>query len=193
MNICTKLRTLCSQFYNKIFITKFKICVLGLKGSSKSSIINSVFRDAKIKQSKGVNTLEYLYNGVTYSVYDVKGDHKYRKLWDCLYRKCDVLIYCVDLSEKKEEWDKSKFELKQLLHRNSRKMKNMLVLGTKNDKGRAMDINDMIYHLGLKSYIDIEIACFSVSAKEKTNIELVQPWLYEQYQIKHKKERLNIF
>jgi ADP-ribosylation factor-like protein 8 len=193
--ICDRIKSLFSDFYKKLFITEFRILVLGLNGSSKSSLIDTVFKDRYIKHSsnKEVTVNECISDGIKFLVYDIKGDRKYRRKWDYMYRKCDVLLYCVDLSAIQEVWEESKYELQQLLCRNSRKKKNMLVLGTKNDKGRAKEVYDMIITLGLVSIIDIEIACISVSAKESTNVELVMPWLIEQYQIKHMNSKLKLF
>lgn len=193
--LCERIQTIFSDFYKKLFITEFRILVLGLNGSSKSSIIDSVFEDRYIKHTsnKDVTVNEYIGDDIKFLVYDIKGDRKNRRKWDYMYRKCDVLLYCVDLSAKQEFWEESKYELQQLLRRNSRKKKNMLVLGTKNDKGHAKEISDMIIKLGLASIIDIEIACISVSAKESTNIDLVKPWLIEQYQIKLRNSKLKLF
>lgn len=189
--ICEKFRNFLTDFYRKLFITEFRILVLGLNGSSKSSVIDNVFTGRNIKHN---STKELtISDDIKFLVYDIKGDRKYRRKWDYLYRKCDVLMYCVDLSATQEVWEESKYELQQLLRRNSRKRKNMLVLGTKNDKGRAKEISDMIITLGLVSLIDIEIACISVSAKESTNLDLVKPWLVEQYQIKHRNSKLKLF
>ncbi|RVE41948.1 hypothetical protein evm_013402 [Chilo suppressalis] len=82
-------------------------------------------------------------------------------------KKCDVLLYCVDLTWKDETWLKAKEELRSLLYRNIWMKKNLLILGTKNDLEDALECKDMILKLDLLSITDREIACYSVSAKEE--------------------------
>ncbi|EQB60976.1 adp-ribosylation factor-like protein 8a-like protein [Vairimorpha apis BRL 01] len=140
-----------------------------------------------------VKIRSYVSENIKFKVYEIKGDRKYRYKWDKYYRKCDILLFFVDLTASEEIWEESKFELQQLLKRNSRTLKNMLILGTKNDKKEAVECKDLILKLGLLNIPDIEIACFSISAIKNINTNLILPWLIEQYKIKNSKEKLKLF
>ncbi|WUR03532.1 ADP-ribosylation factor-like protein [Vairimorpha necatrix] len=193
MSICSQTKQLLINYYQKLFVPKFRVCVLGLTNSAKSSTISSVFNISNYDNTKEINKVDYKTDNVIFHIYDIKGGRKQRRFWDYFYKRCDVLVYCVDLSASEEVWEESKFELKQLIHRNRRNMKNMLVLGTKNDKGRAMEIGEMIMKLDLTSIFEVEIACFSISTKDNTNISLVEPWLFEQYKIKGTQSAFQLF
>ncbi|EOB12374.1 ADP-ribosylation factor-like protein 8A [Nosema bombycis CQ1] len=90
-------------------------------------------------------------------------------------------------------WLKAKEELRSLLYRNIWMKKNLLILGTKNDIEDALECKDMILKLDLLSITDREIACYSVSAKEGTNIDIIKVWLMDQFDLKYGESKLVLF
>lgn len=193
--ICENFRRTILDYYQKLFITKFRILVLGLNNSSKSTTINSIFNNCHLylQSKEKVIMRSYVFKNINFKMYEIKGDRKYRNKWDKYYRKCDVLLFCVDLAAREEVWEECRFELQQLIKRNSRTLKNMLILGTKNDKENAVECKDVIFKLGLLNLPDLEIACFSISAVKNINTGLILPWIFEQYKIKNSKEKLKLF
>ena len=59
----------------------------------------------------------------------------------------------------------------------------MLVICAKNDLPNSMMCRDAILKLDLVSIVDREVACYSISAKCKTNIDLVYNWITEQTEL----------
>lgn len=58
--------------------------------------------------------------------------------------------------------------------------KNLLILGSKNDLPSSMSCKDIILALDLMAIVDREVACYSISSKNLTNIDLVREWMVEQ-------------
>ena len=63
----------------------------------------------------------------------------------------------------------------------------ILVLGNKRDLPDALDENGLIEKLNLNSIQDREICCYSISCKEKDNIDITLQWL-----ISHSKGGSNV-
>lgn len=76
----------------------------------------------------------------------------------------------------------SKDELHTLIKRQQLAGIPLLVLGNKNDMPGALNADGIIEALDLKSVEEREVACYSVSAKNKNNIDMTMQWL-----IKHAK------
>ena len=53
----------------------------------------------------------------------------------------------------------------------------ILVLGNKRDLPNALDENGLIEKMNLNAIQDREICCYSVSCKEKDNIDITLQWL----------------
>ncbi|KAF9764509.1 ADP-ribosylation factor-like protein 8 [Nosema granulosis] len=193
--ICSKIKNIFKYLYTKFFVTKFKVLVLGLSRTTKSCLVPAIFENVypTKKYKSKIKTTEYREGNVCYVVYDIPGSRKFRIKWDYYYRRCDVLLYCVDLTWPDEMWERAKEELRSLLYRNIWMKKNLLVLGTKNDLEEALECKDMILKLDLLSITDREIACYSVSAKEGTNVDIIKPWLMDQFDLKYGESKLVLY
>ena len=53
----------------------------------------------------------------------------------------------------------------------------LLVLGNKNDLPDCLTEKELIDILGLKNIKDRKVACYSISAKNMTNLDVVLTWL----------------
>lgn len=56
----------------------------------------------------------------------------------------------------------------------------LLVLGNKNDLDGALTEEEIIEELELRRVQNRQVACFSVSAKNQTNLDITVQWLSEQ-------------
>jgi ADP-ribosylation factor-like protein 8 len=56
----------------------------------------------------------------------------------------------------------------------------LLVLGNKNDLEGALTEEEIIEELSLRRILNRQVACFSVSAKNQTNLNITIDWLGEQ-------------
>lgn len=192
---CKKIKERLMSLYNKFFVIRFKVVVLGLEDSGKSAVVPCIFENGLKYMGKQKDAQVYEYNegNAVYIIYDVSGKRASRTKWDYFYRKCDVLLYCVDSSGNSRNWRKSREELKSMLYRNVWMKKNLLVLGTKNDKESSKACKDIILDLDLLNINDREISCFSVSASQKTNTEYIKPWIVDQCKFLKERSGFKIF
>ena len=53
----------------------------------------------------------------------------------------------------------------------------LLVLGNKNDLPENIGVDDLIASMQLQLITNREVSCYSISAKEETNLDAVLQWL----------------
>ncbi|KAM0687532.1 hypothetical protein COBT_001225, partial [Conglomerata obtusa] len=164
------------------FVQKCRILFIGLDKSGKTSIISAIFEDKfeKKKSTPRVAITKYDQDAYTFFCYDIPGSMDQRGKWDHYYKKCDLLIFVLDSTANEEQVKESKDELQGLLYRNTWLQRSLLVLCTKNDEENAMSCKDAIINLDLTALQTNDVSCFSVSAKNRTNINLIKDWLDEQ-------------
>ena len=76
-----------------------------------------------------------------------------------------------------EKLEASRNELFQLLDKPQLESIPVLVLGNKKDLPMALDEKQLIERMNLNSIQNREICCYSISCKEKMNIEITLQWL----------------
>ncbi|NXP29737.1 ARL8A protein, partial [Scytalopus superciliaris] len=91
--------------------------------------------------------------------------------------------YMVDAADQ-EKIEASKNELHNLLDKPQLQGIPVLVLGNKRDLPGALDEKELIEKMNLSAIQDREICCYSISCKEKDNIDITLQWL-----IQHSKSR----
>lgn len=82
----------------------------------------------------------------------------------------------VDASDM-EKIEASRNELHNLLEKPQLQGIPVLVLGNKRDLPNALDENGLIEKMNLDAITDREICCYSISCKEKDNIDITLQWL----------------
>lgn len=182
LGICRKLKEKIVGIYSRIFSVRFRVVVLGSEGSGKSAVVLRTFGNELryVGTQRDAQVYECSEKEVIYEVYDVSGKRTSKAKWDYFYRRCDVLVYCVDSCWAPEEWERAQEELRSMLYRNIWTKRSMLVLGTKNDRKGAVGCKDIILNLDLLGVTDREVSCFSVSAEEDVNIGCIKSWLGDQ-------------
>ncbi|ADM11551.1 uncharacterized protein Eint_051040 [Encephalitozoon intestinalis ATCC 50506] len=167
------------DMYDRIFVVRMRVAVIGPEKSGKSSIVMKMFGDGLRYQGKQNDAEVYKYDEdyMSYVVYDLKGKKNTRRKWDYFHGMCDVILYCVDSSGDEEEWGEAREKLKSMVYRNLRSKKNILVLGTKNERGNALECIEIVLKLDLLDIEGREVACFSVSAEKNVNVECIKTWL----------------
>lgn len=53
----------------------------------------------------------------------------------------------------------------------------LLVLGNKSDLPDAISVDELILSMNLEEITNREVSCYSISAKEETNLDAVLQWL----------------
>lgn len=79
----------------------------------------------------------------------------------------------------RDNLDAAASELHQLMEKPQLQGIPVLVLGNKNDLPNALDHDGMRDRLNLESIHDRDVACYSISCKNKTNIDVVLQWLQQ--------------
>ncbi|KAG0436744.1 ADP-ribosylation factor-like protein 8 [Dictyocoela muelleri] len=181
-NFCAGILNKLKKLYQTYFYKKLKIAFIGPKNSGKSTMIYSLFDGnfCENVNSVEVRVSKHILGKVDITIYDIPGSEEMRSKWDHYFKKTDVIVFIVDSECTEEELHRAKEDLHSLLYRNMWMKKNVLVLGTKNDLSAARMCKDIILSLDLFSIVDREIACFSVSAKNMSNIDLIKEWIIDQ-------------
>lgn len=182
MLVCKRLCSKIHEVYKNIFLKKLSILFIGIRSSGKSSIVKAIF-EGKYDDTPPPHRSKvrrYVSRGIEFSIYDIPGGRESVNRWNYFYKKCDIVAFVFDSGSTPKECESAKSELHNLLYRNMWEKKSLLVLGTKNDKPKAMDCKDIILTLDLARIYDREVACYSVSAKNLVNVDLIIPWLVDQ-------------
>ncbi|XP_030077519.1 ADP-ribosylation factor-like protein 8A [Microcaecilia unicolor] len=116
-------------------------------------------------------------------LWDIGGQPRFRSMWERYCRGVSAIIYMVDAADQ-EKIEASKNELHNLLDKPQLQGIPVLVLGNKRDLPGALDEKELIEKMNLSAIQDREICCYSISCKEKDNIDITLQWL-----IQHSKSR----
>lgn len=181
-SLCARIKFFFGQIHDFLFLKTLKIAFIGPHGAGKTSFVSPLFSN-KFLIEMGSSAIRYQktrLENIKLIVYDIPGKSDSEAKWDHYYKKVDLVIFFIDSTSSDEECKKAKESLKGLLYRNMWLKKNLLILGTKNDLKNAMACRDLILKLDLLEIVDREVACYSVSSKTLTNIDLVREWLIDQ-------------
>ena len=120
--------------------------------------------------------------------------NRFRSMWERYCRGVNAIVYMVDAADPdkieasrliiKNDCDTAdtnmiifRNELHNLLERPQLAGIPILVLGNKRDLPGALDENGLIEKMNLNAIQDREIYCYSISCKEKDNIDITLQWL----------------
>uniref|UniRef100_K7FXM5 ARF like GTPase 8A n=1 Tax=Pelodiscus sinensis TaxID=13735 RepID=K7FXM5_PELSI len=131
----------------------------------------------------GFNMRKITKGNVTIKLWDIGGQPRFRSMWERYCRGVSAIVYMVDAADQ-EKIEASKNELHNLLDKPQLQGIPVLVLGNKRDLAGALDEKDLIEMMNLSAIQDREICCYSISCKEKDNIDITLQWL-----IQHSKSR----
>lgn len=120
---------------------------------------------------------------VTIKIWDIGGQPRFRSMWERYCRGVNAIVYMIDAADR-EKIEASRNELHNLLDKPQLQGIPVLVLGNKRDLPNALDEKQLIEKMNLSAIQDREICCYSISCKEKDNIDITLQWL-----IQHSKSR----
>ncbi|KRH93131.1 GTP-binding ADP-ribosylation factor-like protein [Pseudoloma neurophilia] len=181
-SICDRISFFYTQIHDYFFLKTLKVAFIGPAGSGKSSFVSPLFSNKYLSEmgSSEIRCQKTRLQNLKLIVYDIPGTGDFEAKWDHYYKKVDAIVFFIDSTASEEECKRAKDSLQGLLYRNMWLKKNLLILGTKNDLNEAMPCRELILRLNLLEIVDREVACYSVSAKTLTNIDLVEEWLIDQ-------------
>lgn len=156
-----------------------EIAVLGLANAGKSSfvqVINTGTFEENMIPTVGFNMHKVQRGKVTIKVWDMGGQKKFRDLWERYCRGVEVIVFVVD-SDDPKNFPLAHKSLKHLLSRPSLAHIPLLVLLNKNDLRTAIKPEDIVAQLELNQIRDRDVAYYSISCKNITNIGNVLEWI----------------
>ncbi|KAB1258912.1 ADP-ribosylation factor-like protein 8A [Camelus dromedarius] len=177
-----------------------EVTLVGLQYSAKTTFVNVIasgqFNEDMIP-TVGFNMRKITKGNVTIKLWDIGGQPRFRSMWERYCRGVSAIVcgvnvlvptllsprYMVDAADQ-EKIEASKNELHNLLDKPQLQGIPVLVLGNKRDLPGALDEKELIEKMNLSAIQDREICCYSISCKEKDNIDITLQWL-----IQHSKSR----
>ncbi|OZJ06223.1 hypothetical protein BZG36_00766 [Bifiguratus adelaidae] len=124
----------------------------------------------------GFNMRKVVKGNVTMKLWDVGGQPRFRNMWERYCRGVNAIVFVVDAADH-DKIEAAKTELKALLDKPQLAGIPVLVLGNKNDLPGCMGVNELIEQMNLKAIANREVSCYSISAKNSVNIDLMIQWL----------------
>jgi small GTP-binding protein len=129
-----------------------KIVMVGLDAAGKTTVLYNLRLGEVVTTVPtigfNVETLEH--RNVTFTVWDIGGQEKIRKLWRHYYQGTTGVIYIVDSSDRERSED-ARAELFNVLQADEMRDVVLLVLANKQDLPNALTSSDVAEKLGLNS------------------------------------------
>uniref|UniRef100_F6HSZ1 ADP-ribosylation factor n=1 Tax=Vitis vinifera TaxID=29760 RepID=F6HSZ1_VITVI len=131
---------------------EMRILMVGLDAAGKTTILY------KLKLGEIVTTIPTIgfnvetveYKNVSFTVWDVGGQHKIRPLWRHYFQNTQGLIFVVD-SNDRERILEAKDELHRMLSEDELRDATLLVFANKQDLPNAMSVSEITDKMGLHS------------------------------------------
>jgi len=158
---------------------ELELTLVGLQYSGKTTFVTVIasgqFSEDMIP-TVGFNMRKVTKGNVSIKIWDIGGQPRFRSMWEKYCRGVNAIIYMVDAADH-SKLEASRTELHNLLSKPQLDGIPVLVLGNKKDLPGALDEKQLIEQLDLESIKDREICCYSISCKDKTNIDITLQWL----------------
>ncbi|EKF31450.1 ADP-ribosylation factor family, putative [Trypanosoma cruzi marinkellei] len=162
---------------------EMEVTLVGLQGAGKTTFLAAITDGTESVQlhdtipTIGLNTRKVTRGNVCIKVWDIGGQPRFRGMWERYCRGVQSIVFVVDASDS-SSFEEARRSLHDLLGRPSLYGIPLLVLANKNDLEGACSAETLISELYLlKLAADRETACYSVSAKNYTNIDVTLKWL----------------
>jgi len=170
-----------SWFSSLFFSKSAEISIVGLQASGKTSFVNALGLgqwSEDVVPTVAFNLRKVKRNNITFKIWDVAGQPKFRTMWDRYCRGVDAIVFVVDAHDR-EKLPTARFELHSLLDKPELAGVPLLVLGNKNDLPDYMPVEELIRALDLNTIQDRPVSCYSCSMKSTHNLDIVLKWLAE--------------
>ncbi|KAF9219167.1 P-loop containing nucleoside triphosphate hydrolase protein [Gyrodon lividus] len=163
------------------FAKAAEISVVGLQASGKTSFVNVIGSgqwSEDVVPTVAFNYRKVRKGAVTFKIWDVAGQAKFRSMWERYCHGVDAVVY-VFAPLFQDKFQTARFELHQLLSQPSLTGVPLLVLGNKNDVPNHATVKDLIRELELDKIQGRPVSCYSCSMKSQHNLDIVLRWLAE--------------
>eukprot|EP00128_Syssomonas_multiformis_P002016 Colp12_sorted_trinity150504_noHs@1161 len=172
-------------------ISKKKVNVLcvGLDNSGKTTIINQLKPEKATVQdivpTIGFSVEQFTSNALSFTVFDMSGQGRYRNLWEHYYSDCQAIIFVVDTTDT-IRMVVAKDELERLLNHPEIKKKKIPILffANKMDVPGSISAVDCSHYLALDQIKDRPWHIMASDARTGTGLTEGVNWLSEQLRTK---------
>ncbi|KAI6016463.1 Arl8a protein [Pisolithus microcarpus] len=164
-----------------LFAKAAEVAVVGLQASGKTSFVNVISSgqwSEDVVPTVAFNYRKVRKGAVTFKIWDVAGQPKFRSMWERYCHGMDAIVFIVDSADH-DKFDTARFELHQLLSQPGLTGVPLLVLGNKNDISTHASVKDLIRELELNKIQNRPVSCYSCSMKSRHNLDIVLRWLTE--------------
>uniref|UniRef100_A0A665VJ91 ADP-ribosylation factor-like protein 8A n=1 Tax=Echeneis naucrates TaxID=173247 RepID=A0A665VJ91_ECHNA len=149
-----------------------ELTLVGLQYSGKTTFVNVIasgqFSEDMIP-TVGFNMRKITKGNVTIKLWDIGGQPRFRSMWERYCRGVSAIVYMVDAADP-EKIEASKNELHNLL---DKPQLQGIPVRTSPDQTTSTIVKN------LSAIQDREICCYSISCKEKDNIDITLQWLIQ--------------
>eukprot|EP00817_Percolomonadidae_sp_ATCC50343_P006287 CAMPEP_0117432798 /NCGR_PEP_ID=MMETSP0758-20121206/12232_1 /TAXON_ID=63605 /ORGANISM="Percolomonas cosmopolitus, Strain AE-1 (ATCC 50343)" /LENGTH=161 /DNA_ID=CAMNT_0005222967 /DNA_START=72 /DNA_END=557 /DNA_ORIENTATION=+ len=127
--------------------------MIGLDAAGKTSLLYKLKLGEEVDTMPtiGFNVETISYGKVTFSMWDVGGQGRIRRLWRHYFQGCDAVLWVIDAADP-ERLEESKKELEIVMNNPLLEKATLLVYANKQDLPNAMSANDIVKGLGLGKY-----------------------------------------
>ena len=145
---------LMSKVWDRMISSKrdMRILMVGLDAAGKTTILYKLKLGEVVTTipTVGFNVEEVQYKNINFTVWDVGGQDKIRKLWRYYYQNTQGVIFVVDSNDRDRIEDACE-ELAKLLSEDEMRDAAVLVFANKQDLPNSMPAAEVIEKLGLQS------------------------------------------
>jgi len=161
------------------FKEEMELTLVGLQYSGKTTFVNVLASgnySEDLIPTVGFNMRKVQKGNVSIKIWDIGGQPRFRGMWERYCRGVNVIVYMVDAADH-DKLEAATNELHQLMDKPQLQGIPVLVLGNKNDLPNALDADSLIDRLNLEAVQDRDLSCYSISCKNKNNLDVVLQWL----------------
>ena len=169
-----------------------KISIVGLDNAGKTTILNFLRYNngGSTTPTMGVDQEEIKLYDLKLSVWDMGGQKPFRKLWPDYISSSDLLIFVIDLSDRKRI-EEVKTEFWNAIN-NLEEGKPIVIFGNKSDIDKRMNISDLIEILDLGKLRNHPWQIFETSGKYGFGLISAFGWIYSKLTGKQIKFNIDI-
>lgn len=159
-----------------------ELTILGLQNAGKTTLVNLIstgnFTEDRIP-TVGFNMRRVQKGGVTLKMWDLGGQARFRTMWERYCRGVSAVVFVIDAADE-ERFDTARVELQDILSRPALDGIPVLVLANKSDlPGAVKDVDEVVDIFGLNNIENHQVSVYSISAKNKVNIDVTLQWLID--------------
>ncbi|XP_050426619.1 ADP-ribosylation factor-like protein 6 [Adelges cooleyi] len=105
MNIWRKIAKILGIFGRTPRRRNAHILIIGLNNAGKSTLLNRLkpereqLASSNVGPTVGFAVDKFTFNNVKFTVHDMSGRDGYRSMWECMYGRCDALLFVVDSTD----------------------------------------------------------------------------------------------